>query len=116
MMRIIGRITSRLPPSETRENRSERPRGPLARMLGDDVNNLNCLTRALAAGVRQNSEREPVTGAGTGILPRPPAESMSGWFSNDPMLAPNLADQSRETFDSGLSLVEKFVGLRSEAG
>jgi hypothetical protein len=112
MMRIIGRITSRLPPSETRENRSERPRGPLARMLGDDVNNLNCLTRALAAGVRQNSEREPVTGARRGA----PAESMSGWFSNDPMLAPNLADQSRETFDSGLSLVEKFVGLRSEAG
>jgi hypothetical protein len=112
MMRIIGRIASRLPSSRTHEDRSERPRGPLARMLEDDVNNLNCLTRALAAGGRHNPEREPVTGAGRGG----PAEMMSGWLSHDPMLAPNLADQSQETLDSGLSLVEKFVGLRSEAG
>jgi hypothetical protein len=112
MMRIIGRIASRLPSSRTREDRSERPRGPLTRMLEGDVNNLNWLTRALAAGGRHNPEREPVTGARGGV----PAEMMSGWFSHDPMLAANLANQSQETLDSGLSLVEKFVGLRSEAG
>jgi hypothetical protein len=112
MMRIIGRITSRLPSSRTREDRSERPRGPLARMLEDDVNNLNCLTRALAAGARHNPERQTGTGRARGV----PAEMMSGWFSGDPMLAANLANQSQKTLDSGLSLVEKFVGLRSEAG
>jgi len=112
MMRIIGRITSRLPPSKTGENRSERPRGPLARMLEDDVNNLNCLTRALAAGGRHDPERETGTGGHRGV----PAEMMSGWFSGDPMLAANLANQGQETLDSGLSLVEKFMGLRSEAG
>ena len=99
MMRIIGRIASRLSPPKARENQSERPRGPLTRMLEDDVNNLNCLTRALAAGGRYNPEREPVTGARRGA----PAEMMSGWFSGDPMLAANLANPSQENLDLALA-------------
>jgi hypothetical protein len=109
MMRIIGRIASRL--SSSREDRSERQRGPLARMLEDDVNNLNCLAQALAAGGRRDPEREPTTGAHR----RAPAEMTSAWFSHDPMLAPNSPVQSEETLESGLSLVEKFMGLRSDA-
>ena len=81
-------------------------------MLEDDVNNLNCLTRAVAAGGRHSSEREPGTRGHRGVR----AEMTSGWFSGDPMLAPNLANQTQETLDSGFSLLEKFVGLRSEAG
>ncbi len=112
MMRIIGRITSRLPSFRTREDRSGRQLGPLARMLEDDVNNLDCLTRALAVDGRHNPERETGAGAHRGV----PGDMMSSWFSGDPMLTANLASQSQKTFNSGLSLVEKFVGLRSEAG